>query len=982
MKKTFLFCVLVLMASVALATPANTAVLDGKPIEYDTTDLRSSFVGASSWGVNGTLTNLFVTWDSNYVYVALQAWQNDNNKLVVLIDVDPGAGTGATTTTNWTGVDPSFIKYNDYGWVNGGTFGLDYMVASEGFYNNAIRVLYDGEVAPTTNNMDSLFDAGNGSIPTGTPVDMAGLNDTSACPQKGFEVRIPWSVLYNTNRFGTVETNEIVPRGASLRLLAGIHNNDPAIAYSSPDTIPNQVVQNYTNGIVTSATYVDVMLDVDTNGIPDMLSGDVNAPYITAGSGAAGGSSIYVAFNEPVTAATVEYTPNWSIGGVAPTSAVAQGSSGVLLGLATPIAGTNLVAIRAAGVEDAAFNLRTTDYCLLPAADGITQAVTVTFQVNTNSGMGISTDHARPSGFFVNGSSLPLEWGTPASESTPLTAIPASNGWASASITFPPGSPSELWYKYSGRIDATNTYEAIRLTEFADASRQLLLNTNGTPITVVDYMGAAAYPLRNPADTNLPTAQTQLYQDVRRGDAGVRLDREILFQLDLSLRKRDNLTRIMVMGSDPLRGFNSTGENGPDASDFPGSIYLGWADAGIELVDDGTLGDSTADDGIYSRLWTFATDGIDSIIEPGSPYSLVGGNSLTEPYIGYGWENGRSPRSFIYKFYALTDVSNHYESPSSNIEYYVVDPDETTRIVLDPFLWDNEDIPPPPPSNAPALTGVTMTGTTATVQFENVLTEGSHGVRISSNLLENVAGFADYGIRAVRISTNGGVAQWSATVQQASPIKEYYAAYAGVEPDPTPNYWTPSFIPATATTWRVYFSQYGNNLKGQRALNITGTFSAWGDGTPMTFLGNADWMADVALVAGTEDVIEYKTHNGGTWLDGGNLTAIRGGAGATWTPDQPDTNALFTVTFDTTGTALDTATNVNIHLGFDPDWHDSSDLPMTNSTGSVWEYALTVPSNATVSVNWVFNGQLAGSPDVVWYSPANWMAFLDSFVNR
>ena len=47
-----------------------------------------------------------------------------------------------------------------------------------------------------------------------------------------------------------------------------------------------------------------------------------------------------------------------------------------------------------------------------------------------------------------------------------------------------------------------------------------------------------------------------------------------------------------------------------------------------------------------------------------------------------------------------------------------------------------------------------------------------------------------------------------------------------------------------------------------------------------------------------EDVIEYKVRSGDTWLGGGNLKAIRGGAGATWTPDQPAAEGLFTLTFD------------------------------------------------------------------------------------
>ena len=980
MKKTFLFCALSLLAAAAFATPANTPVLDGRPIEYDSTDLRATFVGASAWGVNGTLTNLYVTWDATYVYIALQAWQNDNNKLVVLLDVDPDAGTGATTTTNWTSIEPSFIKYNDYGWADGGGFGLDYMLASEGFYNNCIRVNYDGVEAPSTNNMDSLFDSGNGATPAGTPMDMASVNDATACPHKGFEARIPWTNLYAGTRFGTVEPGETVPRGAALRLLAGIHNNNPDSAYSSSDTIPNQVVVDYTNGVVTAATYLDVLVDADTNGIPDVIAGDVNAPYIRAAAGAVGGSSIYVAFSEPVTEATVENAANWTVGGVAPSTAVAQGAYGVLLGLAAPIASADLVPIRAAGVQDAALNSRTTEYCLAPAASGISQAITVTFQVNTNSGMGVSASHVKPTAFFVNGSALPLEWGYPPLETTALTAIPGSNGWASADVTFPPGSPTDLSYKFSGRINGTNNYEAVRLTEFADAARKLVLNTNGSPMTVVDYLGAAAAPLRNPGNTNI-LAQNLLYQDVRRGDAGIRVRREILFQLDLSMRKRDNLARVLVMGSDPLRGFNSKGSGLASADDFPedGTAgYVGWGTAGIDLFDDGTHGDATPDDGIYARLWAFSTNGYDSAIEPGVPYSLVGGATTiwlpvkipgTPPYEGDGWTSRRSPRSFIYKFYVLTDADNHYESPGYNLEYYVADPADASQIVLPPFVWNNEDIPPPPPSNAPALTAVTVTGATATIQFENVLTEGAHGVRISTNLLN---GFADYGLRASGLTTNGGVRQWSATIPEASPVKEYYAPYAGLEPEAEPLYWTPNVIPTTATTWRVYFSQYKTNLKGMRSMTLTGAFAGWGIGSNMTFLGDGRWMADIALPAAADGSgLSFKPRGGpaSTWLDGGDLKAVRGTGGAAWSPVPPVSGELLTITLDVAGTPLATSSNVNLHRGFD-NWQDVSSLPMTNTAGTVWEYTFPVPSNRTVSVDWVFNN------GTTWYSAGDWRAFM------
>ncbi|MGD9782121.1 MAG: choice-of-anchor X domain-containing protein [Kiritimatiellia bacterium] len=989
MKKVLGFCALLLLSAAAFATPPNTPTLDGRPIEYDATDLRGSFSGASSWGANGTLSNLFVTWDSNGVYVALQAWQASNNKLVVLLDVDPGAGTGATTTTNWTNVDPSFIQYNDYGWVGAGGFGLDYMMASEGTYNNCIRVNYDGEQPPTTNNVESLFDSGNGAVPAGTPIDMASVNDATACPHKGFEVRIPWADLYAGTRFGTVEPGEIVPRGATLNLLAGIHNNDPASAWSSPDSIPNQSVLDYTNGILTSADYVGVVVDVDANGIPDMLAGDVNAPYIRAATGAIGGSNVFVVFSEAVVSNTVVDPAHWTVGGAAPAAVQAQGPGGAMLELAAPIA-TNFLVVRADGVQDPSLNSRATEYCLVPATNGILQSVAVTFMVNTNSGMGISSSHPKPNAFFLNGDAFPLEWGFPPFETVPLAK--SSNNWASITIVFPPGTPTAMKYKYSARISGTNTYEAIRLTDYADAARPLLLNTNGVPMTNVDYLGAAAAPLRNPADTNVPSAHNLLFEDVRRGDAGVRVRREILFQLDLSMRRRDRLARVMVMGSDPLRGFNSTGDNtGGTASDYPNnSAYLSWTNAGIQLVDDGTLGDATAGDGIYSRLWSFTPDGYDAAIETNSPYSLVGGAAAvwfpvtvpgTEPYLGDTyWTARRSPRSFIFKYYVLTDGGSPYESPSSNVEYYVADPDDASQIVIEPFVWDNESLPPPPPSNAPALTDVTVAGTAATVQFENVLTEGSHGVRICTNLLDAVVGFADYGLRATRISTNGGVAQWSAAVGQISAVKEYYAPYAGLEPDPLPTYWAPSFIPATATVWQLHYSQYKGDLKGKRAVAATGAFNGWG-ATPMTFLGDGHWVADIALADGTSGTaIEFKFRDGDTWLGGDNLKAMRGGP-ATWTPDQPTPDQLFAVALDVAGTPIAAATNVNIHLGYDSGWAEGSARPMTNTTGTVWQYAVVVPTNYSQSVNWVFNAQTNGSSATNWYSPADWKAFMTTLVN-
>ncbi|MGI6598296.1 MAG: hypothetical protein ACOX3F_01105 [Kiritimatiellia bacterium] len=195
MKKFAFFSTLVLTAIFASATPPNTPVLDGRPIEYDATDLRAVFGAEPAW-TTVTVSNLFVTWDATNLYIGYQAWLQ-SDKLVVIIDADPDAAppTGATTTTNWIGNDddfPGYIKFNEFGWTDTqGHFGLDYMLASEGTYNNILRVLYDGTSFVNTNDIVALFDAPNGNTRTGGTLDMACERNSSPFPTRASKPKSP-----------------------------------------------------------------------------------------------------------------------------------------------------------------------------------------------------------------------------------------------------------------------------------------------------------------------------------------------------------------------------------------------------------------------------------------------------------------------------------------------------------------------------------------------------------------------------------------------------------------------------------------------------------------------------------------------------------------------------------------------------------------------------------------------------------------------
>lgn len=256
------------------------------------------------------------------------------------------------------------------------------------------------------------------------------------------------------------------------------------------------------------------------------------------------------------------------------------------------------------------------------------------------------------SNFFINGSAVPLEWGYPPETTAPLQIW--SNSWRFRDVYFPLGTPSTIYYKYSGQLSdgggrGTNNYEAIRLHRYADVSRVLSLPTNGNFVVVTDYLGVAAHPWRDP---NAPSnaGYNAVYYDTRRGDAGVRQRTTVLFQLDLSQRNRAGISRVLLLGSDPLRGFNLNNEN-PPVSDYPTAGAMSWTTAGLTLYDDGTHGDLVIGDGIYSREWVFSTNGFDDLAEPDWPHSLVGGGEFKAPYYGTDyWAARRSPRSLAYKF--------------------------------------------------------------------------------------------------------------------------------------------------------------------------------------------------------------------------------------------------------------------------------------------------------------------------------------------
>ena len=993
--KTFHLLVLLGFAGVSVyASPFNhDVVLDGRPIEYTADDLRGTFIGESAWGDVGTITNLYVTWDDTYLYVALQGWQF-GNKLVVMLDVDPGEATGATSTTNWADTQPAHIGFNAVGWqaadASGIEFGLDYMIASEGFFNDILRIRYDGVDTPDTNNVDLIFSAGNGATPQGSDVDMVILADDSDCRLKGLEARIPWSEIYTEDgRFGIVGDGQIVPTNAVIRVFANVHNNDFSNSASSPDTIPPHDGTHFNTNLnlITTSLYIDIPIDTAGDGLPDNFSMGENPPFLIDVLGKVDGEIVYARFNREVTTESVTNTLNWLVNGLNPVGITNPSPDTAFLFLSEPLPSNGIVHVEADGVADANLLSRPSALCLTPATTGLDEPLTVRFVLETESGMGEwepGSDAHNATAFFLNGDS-PLEWGYPPSMNAPVDQH-LSGTLYYRDVIFPPGTPLELNFKFSALLPTgTNNYEAIRLDNYMDAARRITLDPNAPDgyMVVTNHLGAAAGPLRGPGEED---AYADLYEDWFRGDAGVRQRKTITFQLDLSEYDLDRIERVLIQGTDPLRGFNV---NEIGISDWAGQPSVGWANGGLTLFDDGTHGDAVAGDGIFSRTWSFTEDGRDTALVEGSPWDLVGGASSTSPYGGgAAWFRDRSPRSFKYQFYVVNEFGDVLNSPGFDVEVYL-EPGIGTDIVMPPAEWlgDAPDVGQDrfnpaiaDPISAPTVPTAMVVPGSLTLAYENQPDQILHVVDVTDDL---IAGFRHYGQYLPLVNSGDAVIPLGVDddVLFARVRAERGKRSRGVQ-------WSPNPVPETGGVVRIYFQQQNTAFAGDRNVWIVGPFTSWASNPqPMTFAGDAAWYYDLTVGPGDGPTIPFKLFKPGSpdiyWgregaNQGPDYLLYRGpDAFVTWTPYQPAPGEVITVTYDAETGPFDDGRPVFIHLGFDDGWANTATRAMTNIVDSaLWEYAVTVPTNVNTSVNWVFNDNSGN-----WHSEGDndgraWRAFL------
>jgi hypothetical protein len=180
---------------------------------------RASFTGGGgAFGAGNYLNDVYVTWDENYLYVAL---------------------TGAEkVTTSWPccwmwirATAPVRDHHHQLDRQRGllhflqrcGLGGPDQRVRS-GFYGGQrkassttwCRCCTTEWPSPDTNTIVALFDHGERRLPGGQSGGHGGVwRCHRLCALNGYEARIPWSVLYgsNTGRYGTVNSGEVDASG-------------------------------------------------------------------------------------------------------------------------------------------------------------------------------------------------------------------------------------------------------------------------------------------------------------------------------------------------------------------------------------------------------------------------------------------------------------------------------------------------------------------------------------------------------------------------------------------------------------------------------------------------------------------------------------------------------------------------------------------------------------------------------------------------
>jgi len=223
----------------------------------------------SEWTAANEIDALYVTWDSTYLYIALDGIVGGNSWLIYL-DTDPGGPEGQT---DLTALDS---------WERGALFTASGFRADFQYGCYQHQGQFDGDSfervtsSTTTSSLsDSIFSA----------FDSQHINGDLG----GSELAIPWDVLFGLG-------HDTVPAGASISIVASICWDPEPDGELGGDSAPN----NISAVLPTIDNVYTFTVDGNSDGVPDEAD-DLIPPVIEyASRDAASDSLVNILFSETV----------------------------------------------------------------------------------------------------------------------------------------------------------------------------------------------------------------------------------------------------------------------------------------------------------------------------------------------------------------------------------------------------------------------------------------------------------------------------------------------------------------------------------------------------------------------------------------------------------------------------------------------------------------------------------------------------------
>jgi hypothetical protein len=215
--------------------------------EWDPCTFAVADSNDSDWTASNEIDGLYVTWDSTFLYVAIDGVVNGNS-WIMYFDVDPGSANGET---DLTAIDS---------WERGATFTYsgfecDFQYGCyqhQGIYDSDsfFKILSTTTTSDLSDSIISAFDSNHDNGDAG-----------------GSEMAIPWDILYGLGAGN-------VPANASISIVASICWDPEPDGVLGGDSAPSNT--SATLPVVDNAyTFV---VDSDSDGVPDPI--DIDPPLL------------------------------------------------------------------------------------------------------------------------------------------------------------------------------------------------------------------------------------------------------------------------------------------------------------------------------------------------------------------------------------------------------------------------------------------------------------------------------------------------------------------------------------------------------------------------------------------------------------------------------------------------------------------------------------------------------------------------------